>query len=315
MVSDLRTIVTTVNSSSFAVSQSTEQLQHSSASTTKTAVKMAAAVSNVAQSGMEAAANLIENSEAVRKVSVHMDHIKEQLTFVQDSVNATQTEAQAGSELIFLNVAAAEQVEVVMDNASEVIERLSKQSQNIHKAVELIQAIASQTNLLALNASIEAARAGAEGKGFAVVAQEVKKLANESLQATQIISSLVHDIQHESKAAVEQMLEAKSVAQQSNAMTETMAHKFDEILLRVADMMPQLAETFSVVNMVSDYTQQVAQSSIETTEKTIVNAEKMLHVASEVEQQHKATESIHRQIENISHSMYELKLATSRFKL
>lgn len=315
MLSDLRTIITTVNTSSQAVSESTELLENSSENTTRAAVKITSAVDDVATAGAETAAKLIENSEAVRKVSDHMDSIKQQLTQVEASVVATEHEAKDGSELVKINVASSDQVERVMDDASEVMERLNEQSKNIHQAIELIEAIASQTNLLALNASIEAARAGEEGKGFAVVAGEVKKLANESLQATKVISDLVYRIQHESEAAVLKISEAKSAAQEGNAMTENTARKFEEIAARVHDMMPQLQETYAIVDMVSTYAEQVAQSSVEMTNRTHNNAQRMVQVASEVEEQNKATESIHRQIQKIASSMYDLKLATSRFKM
>ena len=83
-----------------------------------------------------------------------------------------------------------------------------------------------------------------KGYWLIVGTSSVMKLANQSLEATKVISELVQRIQRESKEAVKQIHRAKVVAQEGKAMTENAARKFEEITLRVDSIMPQLQETY-----------------------------------------------------------------------
>ncbi len=78
---------------------------------------------------------------------------------------------------------------------SETMAVLTQVSGRIGGIIKLITLIADQTKLLALNAAIEAARSGEAGRGFAVVASEVKNLALRTAEATEQITSEVHQIQ------------------------------------------------------------------------------------------------------------------------
>lgn len=89
-------------------------------------------------------------------------------------------------------------MEVVRKTAEQLtsdMEDLGEKAQAIGQIIEVISDIADQTNLLALNAAIEAARAGEAGRGFAVVADEVRKLAEKTMHATQQVGSAIHGIQ------------------------------------------------------------------------------------------------------------------------
>lgn len=83
------------------------------------------------------------------------------------------------------------------------ISELGDMSSRIANMVNVIRKITDQTNLLALNATIEAARAGERGKGFAVVASEVRKLAQDSRDATETIDSIVNEISEMTEATIE----------------------------------------------------------------------------------------------------------------
>ena len=56
--------------------------------------------------------------------------------------------------------------------------------------------------MLGLNAAIGAARAGEQGRGFAVVANEVRKLAEDSVEATKKINSILGNIETSMQAII-----------------------------------------------------------------------------------------------------------------
>ena len=126
----------------------------------------------------------------------------------------TDDSANKGASVVSQTVEVMQRIARQMQDASDGIEALGKQSQLISSIMQTIRGIADQTNLLALNAAIEAARAGEQGRGFAVVADEVRQLAGRTSQATEEIVEVVQKNQSLAQGAVDNMASSRQQAEQ-----------------------------------------------------------------------------------------------------
>ena len=126
----------------------------------------------------------------------------------------TDDSANKGAAVVSQTVDVMQRIARQMQDASDGIEALGKQSQLISSIMQTIRGIADQTNLLALNAAIEAARAGEQGRGFAVVADEVRQLAGRTSQATEEIVEVVQKNQSLAQGAVANMASSRQQAEQ-----------------------------------------------------------------------------------------------------
>lgn len=125
---------------------------------------------------------------------------------------------------------------------SELIFELSEYTQQIESTIGIIQDIAEQTNMLALNAAVEAARAGEHGKGFAVVAGEIRKLADESKQATTKIASLVDNIQVATNSTVLNAEESSKKIEDVVGVSESIMNNVDNLITVITDVCAEISD-------------------------------------------------------------------------
>ena len=220
IMSDLKQSSTTVATSADEISASAVQITKGAESqstatdeTSSTMVEMASQIDNVSKSAMALAANVDETSSSVQEMGASIEQVAkngENLLSSVDETSATIEQMAASIRSVAGKVKVVDDVSreasrVASEGGGElsrVINGIGASSKDIGKIVKIIEEIADQTNLLALNAAIEAARAGEAGKGFAVVAEEVKRLAERSMNSTREISAFVETVQKDVGQAV-----------------------------------------------------------------------------------------------------------------
>ncbi len=139
-------------------------------------------------------------------------------------------QAEAGAELVDKVVAAVQRVHTTAGELQGDMQNLGRQAESIGGVMNVISDIADQTNLLALNAAIEAARAGEAGRGFAVVADEVRKLAEKTMNATTEVEASIRGIQAATAANIERVSEAGESVSEAADLAEASGSALHEIV-------------------------------------------------------------------------------------
>lgn len=175
----------------------------------------------------------IEESNALQgnmqNMLVSSEGISQTVDGANEFVDTSVVKAEDGIKMFEENLNNSHSMVQSANNATDIIEQVKRDSDEIGEVVNVIRGIADQTNLLALNAAIEAARAGEQGRGFAVVADEVRSLATKTQESTSQISETISALQSATDKAVEAMLEGRDKANISLEQTKQ-AQDFMQLL-------------------------------------------------------------------------------------
>jgi methyl-accepting chemotaxis protein PixJ len=216
------------------------------------------------------------------------------------ATSATAT-AQQGGRAIDNTVININQLRDTVAETAKKVKRLGESSQQISKAIGLINQIALQTNLLAINASIEAARAGEEGRGFAVVAEEVAQLATQSATATKEIEKIVETIQRETSEVTQAMeLSTTQVVEGTRAVELTKL---------------SLQEIIEQSQQIDAFLQSIAISAIEQAESSQAVTQVMTYVAQVSNQTSSSSEQVSNSLQATATITRELQTIVGKFKV
>ncbi|MFJ7408909.1 MULTISPECIES: methyl-accepting chemotaxis protein [unclassified Lysinibacillus] len=287
------------------------------------------AFNEIVASNQEVSVAINEIAQGASKQSEDTEETNYRMIDLSDQIDAITMLSKQMDELSMKTKASTEQgmkeVEGLRDRNAETnemnvriqnqMESLSSNIRNINQIIVSIQGVTEQTNLLALNASIEAARAGEHGKGFAVVAEEVRKLAEQSKNETEVIKKTVTSILEDAKQTVSVIASNADLMQAQNESVQNTELAFknnNELSHSIATAINDLLSNLSQMLEQKDQAVTAIQSISAVSEETAASAEQVS--ASAVDQQaemQKVAESIN----NMNQISKELQEVVNRFKL
>ncbi|WP_434952398.1 methyl-accepting chemotaxis protein [Shewanella sp. HL-SH4] len=232
------------------------------------------------------------------------EHIHQSSNLVNKQTNESASQISLASEqgkhvkgIADDNRGRIEQLSTGLIDSVNIMNSLSKNSDNIGGILVTISAIADQTNLLALNAAIEAARAGEHGRGFAVVADEVRSLASRTQSSTAEIQTMIDALQHETtnavKAITQGQTQANQCVEQSQALHDAIEH-IESALLTIDKMSQSI--NHAAHEQVS-FSEQIEHTMAETAESAEHNAEESSAMAKRSQELNQLAHSLTASVE------------------
>lgn len=222
--------------------------------------------------------NAVKTKEKTQAISLRM----------QDAYESSNKESRSLEDNILTMQNLKHKVQVI----AELIIELTDYIKQIGSTVNVVENISEQTNMLALNAAVEAARAGEYGKGFAVVASEIRKLADESKQATNKITSLVAEIEQTTSSTImateDGAKEIETGVKYATAISEnlsSMVMNMKELRIEMNDVLTSSIDQQSITNEVLeviDNMQKGISETINTLEENIENIRAFSEISTNI---------------------------------
>jgi len=218
---------------------------------------------------------LKESANSIDKLKSSSVKIKQSTLKISEKTRESLDLSGKEQKSVEINIEKMNTLKQKIEIIADLILELSEHTQQIGSIIGVVEDITEQTNMLALNAAVEAARAGEHGKGFAVVASEIRKLADESKQATTKISSLIYDIQQATNSTVMATEEGTKEIESGVDLAHKIARNIEKLGSTIQETVQSVDQIVSDADYQSKCTTEVHSSITQLDEGLRESAEKI----------------------------------------
>ncbi|MEI7634697.1 MAG: methyl-accepting chemotaxis protein [bacterium] len=277
-IDDLRALVEQVQRSGIQVNTSSTEIAVTSREQQSTANEVAASTAEIGATAKEIYATSKELLNTSEEVSSVAEQTSELASNSKDMLSRMETNMRA-----------------IMDASASITAKLTdinEKAGNISSVVTTITKVADQTNLLSLNAAIEAEKAGEYGRGFSVVATEIRRLADQTAEATLDIEQMVKGMTSAVSAGVMGMDKFSGEVRHGVDEVRKAGQQIDKVVGQVQSLAPNFEAVNEGLRSQTIASQQISDALVQLSEAMQQTVESLRQSSIAIEQLDEASSGL-----------------------
>ncbi|WP_432735299.1 methyl-accepting chemotaxis protein [Maridesulfovibrio sp. FT414] len=231
-----------------------------------------------------------ETATAMEQMNVSVLEVARSSGQASSTAGDAKATADQGADLVRSMVTGIATVKNYSEALEQEMQQLGASAETIGQIIDVISDIADQTNLLALNAAIEAARAGEAGRGFAVVADEVRKLAEKTMNATGEVEKAIGGIQRgttksigQCSSTVREVVSVSELADNAGRSLTEILSLTDEVSDQIRSIAAACEEQSATSEQINRAVDEINHISVETSDAMRQSSEAIMDLAAQAQ--------------------------------